>query len=289
MPRRAVGVRANPLEQIIAHHVVDVIQVRQAITGQIDEQATGRPTGRVPGDLCRNICKSPISIIMKEAIKTDVGNIEIGEPVTVIIAHGDTLAIARLNDVGLRRDIHELLSVLIAKKAVEEFSLGCGSRPATALSPIAVGPTIVIQVEHGGSAAGEFEHPFAFAGWTAIGKVAEIESNLCCFVGESDRRCGSVRWAGLNLFGRLVLRCRHIPVGARQARQVQIADGIHRVDCQRWKRRKLRINPLGQVVCPDSTRVAFQRNPAPAPRFPKSSKFQHPFRDCSNRFHIFMF
>ena len=132
----------------------------------------------------RDIGERAVPVVVIEHVSSEVRHVQIEETVVVVIAGGNSHAIADMADAGLFRDIHEfqltglrqqvpvqaIAGLPTARRRIEQFAVAV--KPC-ALDQIDVESAVVIVIEQGHARAHDLGHVVAAGGEI---EVAEVES-----------------------------------------------------------------------------------------------------------------
>ena len=190
--------RTGRHEDIHSGEVVDDIEIGQSVLVEVGEHAADRPF--VTGDSCFacGVAVGAITVVDQQPVASDVGDVDIGEPVAIDVTDGDALSVANLLEAGLERDVLEPSVGGIPEQSISRRCFRPSDRCAgcvvagvdgsvAALGEVEIGPTIAIEVDHTGTAPDRFGQP---AGSDLLGSAAEVqefESGGLSVVAKGDR------------------------------------------------------------------------------------------------------
>src|SRR5438105_1129390 len=106
-----------------------------------------------------DVCEGAVAVVYPQLIGPDMGCIEIGKPVTIVVTGGYALPESRSTEAGLGRSVGKSLAQQVLKQPVAIGILSVVWRPGPTLREKDVGKTVEIIVEDSDPASGKLEHP----------------------------------------------------------------------------------------------------------------------------------
>jgi hypothetical protein len=109
----------------IEMHIVGDGDIQFAVAVVIDEGAAGAPFFAGSSDACLlgHLFEGAIALVVKEAIFTVAGHVDVVEPIVVIVANAHALAPPSGDKTCLRGDIGEGPVVVVVEQMVSRFVL----------------------------------------------------------------------------------------------------------------------------------------------------------------------
>ena len=129
-------------------------QVKPTVVVVVEPDGARGPAGRGDTRFFSCVGKSSVAVIVVEDALTVLGQVNIREPVAVVVPDRHALAVAAACYPGRLRDIGERPVAVIPVKRVAERRLGVVEIAFSAVHEVDVEPAVVVVVEEGASGAG---------------------------------------------------------------------------------------------------------------------------------------
>ena len=178
---------ADGFKDRLGFEIVDGIDVRQRITIEVGDDATGRPPRIANVGVTAGVVKRPVAVVLKQPIRADVGNVEVVESVVVKVTHGDAGAEAVFDQTGCASHVREFSITEIPEQTVNVLGLVAARFPAASLREMEIRPAVRVVIQHAATAAVKFVHTLARLLGTGTIEILKLNTGRFRVVAKRDR------------------------------------------------------------------------------------------------------